>query len=77
MNYPRLTHTVEGQITKYSFMITVVNPIALRTAKTPQSFGRSECNRVIDYFEVDIDRNKCLQTSLRHHICRSQSKQHI
>ena len=23
------------------------NPIALRTAKTPQSFGRSECNRVI------------------------------
>ena len=21
------------------------NPIALRTAKTPQSFGRSECNR--------------------------------
>ena len=24
----------------------VINPIALRTAKTPQSFGRLECNGV-------------------------------
>ena len=25
---------------------TNLNPIALRTVKTPQSFGRSECSRV-------------------------------
>ena len=28
------------------FHKTQFNPIALRTAKTPQSFGCSECNRV-------------------------------
>ena len=26
-------------------VVSVLNPIALRTAKTPLSFGHSECNR--------------------------------
>ena len=31
----------------FNFMRTrKINPISLRTAKTPQSFGRSECSRV-------------------------------
>ena len=29
-----------------SFVSQIVNPVALRTAKTPWSFGCSECNRV-------------------------------
>ena len=29
-----------------SYDVTVINPFALRKAKTPQSFGLSECNRV-------------------------------
>ena len=29
-----------------SAIFRIFNPVALRTAKTPQSFGRSECNRV-------------------------------
>ena len=29
------------------FELSFINPIALRTAKTPWSFGRSECNRVM------------------------------
>ena len=31
---------------KVSGLLYVFNTIALRTAKTPQSFGRSECNRI-------------------------------
>ena len=27
-----------------------INPIALRMAKTPESFGHSECNRVKDKY---------------------------
>ena len=32
--------------TIYILDIDFVKPIALRTAKTPQSFSRSECNRI-------------------------------
>ena len=31
---------------KYLKILHLINPIALRMAKTPQSFGHSECNRV-------------------------------
>ena len=31
---------------RVNLRVSLFNPTALRTAKTPQSFGRSECNRV-------------------------------
>ena len=34
-------------LAKYATVPMLFNPIALRTAKTPYSFGRSTCNRVI------------------------------
>ena len=38
-------HTTEIDILMF-FHAELINPIALRMAKTPQSFGNSACNRV-------------------------------
>ena len=46
--------------------VAYINPIALRTAKTLQSFGRPECNRVKSPYP---DRH-CLPSShIRHTVC--------
>ena len=37
---------------------STLNPIALRTAKTLSSFGRSECNRVKKEFDPDAKGGK-------------------
>ena len=45
-------------ISFFFLLLIYFNPIALRTAKTPQSFGCSECNRVNSFqekiFEINI-----------------------
>ena len=48
----RLKYCLKGRISpkqptgQHPFEESALNPIALRRVKTPQSFGRSECNRV-------------------------------
>ena len=40
------SQTCPRESTKGTHKNWMLNPIALRTAKTPQSFGHFECNRV-------------------------------
>ena len=39
----------EEKCNSFFFLLKPFNPIALRMAKTLQSFGHSECNRVIKF----------------------------
>lgn len=41
-----MNNILDGRLQHYSLF----NPIALSMAKTPQSFGHSECNRIITDF---------------------------